>query len=164
MKTRDEFPRMLAAMRARVGIELGVARGGFSRTLNAGHRFERFFCVDKWNDHHGVKEKWECERRLAPFFPRIEIIRSSFAGALHRFVDGYFDFIYIDGYAHTGQDDGRTLQNWFPKLRAGGLFAGHDYCPEFPLTIAAVDALAKAAERTVQVTGEKSFPSWYFFK
>ena len=52
---------------------------------------------------------------------------------------GYFDFIYIDAYAGSGQDNGKILNDWWPKLKSGGIFAGHDYDVKWPATIQAVD-------------------------
>ncbi len=90
----------------------------------------------------------------------------SFAEALPHFADGSLDFIYIDGYAHTGQESGGTLRDWWPKLRAGGVFAGHDYCARYQPTCDAVDAFVAANGLTLHVTetGGDSFPSWWVIK
>ena len=40
--------------------------------------------------------------------------------------DAYFDFIYIDA-DHRYESTKADLTNWFPKLRKGGVIAGHDY-------------------------------------
>lgn len=44
-----------------------------------------------------------------------------------QFPDGYFDFIYIDG-DHSYKGAKGDLINFFPKVRVGGVIAGHDYC------------------------------------
>jgi len=67
-------------------------------------------------------------------------LRMDFADALELFPDGYFQFIYVDAYAHAGQQAGRLLSDWWPKLKSGGIFAGHDYDSRWPKTVAAVDA------------------------
>lgn len=28
-----------------------------------------------------------------------------------------FDFVYIDGYAHTGEENGKTIIDWWRKVR-----------------------------------------------
>ena len=80
--------------------------------------------------------------------------------------DSYFDFIYIDGYAHTGQDGGKTLEDWYPKLRAGGIFAGHDYHKHWSPTIDSVDAFRRSINHRgdLQLTLKDTFPSWWFLK
>jgi len=48
-------------------------------------------------------------------------------------------------------------------FRPGGLFAGHDYAPEWPKNVAAVDGfheVAGIAEERFWVTTEGRYPSW----
>ena len=74
-------------------------------------------------------------------------------------------YIYIDGYAHTGQFGGRTLSDWWPKLKAGGIFAGHDYHPEWPRTVAEVNLFARSRGLPVNVTScALEYPSWWVMK
>lgn len=43
------------------------------------------------------------------------------------FEDASLDFVYIDSvhdYAHVKE----TFERWWPKVKAGGIIAGHDYC------------------------------------
>lgn len=47
-----------------------------------------------------------------------------------RFADGTFDFIYVDA-RHDRLGVLEDLQAWWPKLRRGGLMAGHDYTEQF---------------------------------
>lgn len=42
------------------------------------------------------------------------------------FPDEYFSFIFIDA-GHAYDMVTKDLQLWFPKLKKGGIFAGHDY-------------------------------------
>jgi hypothetical protein len=59
---------------------------------------------------------------------------------LAEFDDGTLDFFYIDGYAHTGNAGGRTLHDWWRKVRPGGVLAGHGYDAEnWPKNVAAVN-------------------------
>ena len=67
------------------------------------------------------------------------MVRANFDEVLDCFPDNYFDFIYIDAYAHNGQEGGSILHSWWPKLKPGGVFAGHDYDPEWPVTVQVVD-------------------------
>ncbi len=75
-----------------------------------------------------------------------------------------FDFIYIDGYAHTGQDNGTILKDWWPKLKSGGMFAGHDYCKQFPKTIEEVNKFATRHQLKLNFTKEEKYTSWYCIK
>ena len=53
------------------------------------------------------------------------LIRKLSVEAAQNFPDGYFDFVYIDAL-HTYKASKEDIEAWWPKLRAGGLFAGDD--------------------------------------
>lgn len=48
-----------------------------------------------------------------------------------RFDDQSVDFIFLDTI-HLYEQTKRELEAWYPKLKNGGVFAGHDHTPEFP--------------------------------
>lgn len=145
IETRSDLARFARG----IAVELGVARGDYSLELLANPAVEVLYSIDRWSDHHNDAEMRVARNRLSRYGSRSVIVRAAFEDAVARFADGFFDFIYIDGYAHTGQDGGRTLRDWWPKLRSGGIFAGHDYCVTFPETVEAVDRFA--AEHGVKV-------------
>ena len=152
-----------------VGVELGVARGSYSTKLV--RHFARLYLVDKWDDHHDPAEMAEVEAMFHPEIAsgRVQVRRATFAAAAREFSADFFDFIYIDGYAHTGQEAGETLRQWWPKLKHGGVFAGHDYHPSWPQTVAAVDDFARRHGRALHLTAEhdstrKIYPSWWVRK
>jgi hypothetical protein len=45
------------------------------------------------------------------------LLRMSFDEAAELFDDEFFDFIYFDGYAHTGEEGGKTFSDWYQKLK-----------------------------------------------
>lgn len=46
--------------------------------------------------------------------------------AVKEFDDQYFDFIFLDSYLNE-KDVEQELIRWYPKLKMGGYFSGHDY-------------------------------------
>jgi hypothetical protein len=67
--------------------------------------------------------------RLAPY--DVEIVRDLSVQAAMRFMPGELDWIYIDSnhdLPHVIAD----LNAWVPKVRPGGIIAGHDYV-RYPL-------------------------------
>lgn len=46
--------------------------------------------------------------------------------AVKRFEDGYFDFVFIDA-DHSYEAVKKDIAAWTPKVRSGGIIAGHDY-------------------------------------
>jgi predicted O-methyltransferase YrrM len=109
-----------------IGVEFGVARGYFSESLLRSGRFTRLYSVDKWNDHHNDEEHSAVVTRLAPFGGQSQVVRLSFAEALTTIANGSLDFIYVDGYAHTGHD-ADIVRLCLCKLKPGALVAVHDY-------------------------------------
>lgn len=146
-----------------IGAELGVAGGSFSKQLVNTNTFSRFYSIDKWNDHHCIKEYYNL---LKEFNNKkdVYVIRSTFEDALVLFEDNYFDFIYIDGYAHTGQDSGKTLYDWYNKIKKGGIIAGHDYHEKWPETIKHVNNFIKDKKLELNLTNEELYPSWWCYK
>jgi len=154
--TREWFPRILPEKA--IGAELGVAKGAYSKVLLDSGRFFKLWCIDRWSDHHGLAEYLGCLERL----PTARVLRASFAEAREAFPDGSFDFIYVDGYAHTGQDAGKTLFDWYPKVRRGGIFAGHDYHEaDWPDTFKQVNRFVAHHRLGLNITKEVRWPSWW---
>ena len=160
-KTRAD----LAGIFSGVGVELGVAAGDYSESILRNPAVTRLYSVDRWSDHHNEAEYQRACNRLAVFGPRSVIVRDTFEGAACGFADASLDFVYIDGYAHTGQESGKTLADWWSKLKPGGIFAGHDYsCRQYPQTVSAVDAFAVQHGLCLHVTAGEELPSWATIK
>ena len=152
-----------------IGIELGVAGGHFSKRLVNSGKFKLVFGVDLYEDHHSVDE-YKSAIKLIGLEKNYSLLRMSFDEALGLFDDNYFDFIYFDGYAHTGEEGGKTFSDWWGKLKPDGIYAGDDYHDDWPLVIWAVNALAKEVDAKLNITGQTEstnlnhYPSWFFKK
>lgn len=151
-----------------IGIELGVAAGSFSARMVASGRFAQFWGVDAYADGHNVNQ-YKQALQATGLWSDYRLLRMTFEQAADLFPDDFFDFIYIDGYAHTGEEGGGTLRDWYPKLKPGGVFAGDDYSPDaWPLTVWAVNEAAAQLGVTLNVTDvvlNEAFnrhPSWFF--
>jgi hypothetical protein len=154
-----------------IGIELGVAGAGFSFSLLENSDLAYLYGADMYSDRkHDLDEYRRALKLVDKHRNRYSLIKMRFDEALPLFDDAYFDFIYVDGYAHTGEEGGRTFHDWWPKLKPGGVFAGDDYTPAWPLTREAVDRFA--ADKNLQVfvitpktTGPFSLsPTWFAIK
>ncbi len=121
-----------------VGIELGVAAGEFSARMVGSGRFKEFFGVDMYADSHDTQQYKTALRRVG-VHENYKLLRMSFDEAYDLFDDESLDFIYIDGYAHSGQEGGDTIWKWARKVKVGGLIAGDDYHTDWPLVKEAVD-------------------------
>lgn len=124
-----------------IGIELGVAEGVFSERILRKSTLSFLYGVDMYagDRGHDLDQYRRALVRLMRYRGRHALLKMRFDEALALFPDAYFDFIYVDGYAHTGEEEGRTLDEWYPKLKAGGIFSGDDYSRRWPKVVAAVD-------------------------
>ena len=132
--TRADFPALLKARGYRVGAEIGVYKGDYSAAICEGVPGVHLYCVDPWARFFGAdgREIYKsaepaydvARERLATF--DCEFVRERSPEAAARFANGSLDFVYIDAdhrYAHVVAD----LLAWVPKVREGGIVAGHDF-------------------------------------
>lgn len=155
-----------------IGIELGVAAGDFSKRIFDRSQIGYLFSVDAWagDRGHGTAQYMEAIVRLNPYRDRNSILRMRFDEAVYLFEEGSLDFIYVDGYAHNGEEGGRTFREWFPKLRSGGIIAGDDYHSDWPLVVSAVDAFVAEYGLELFVINcsedawNSKYPTWFAFK
>lgn len=72
---------------------------------------------------------------------RCELVVAPSLEAAARFAPASVDRIFLDA-SHDGPSVAADLRAWYPRLRSGGVLAGHDYGRNHPDLVAAVDAFA----------------------
>ena len=74
--------------------------------------------------------------------------------AAEKYVDGSLDFVYIDADHHYDAVK-RDIAAWLPKVRSGGIIAGHDFCnyPGFGV----IEAVMERFDRVDIWRGERFF-------
>jgi len=172
---RTELVRFLPT-KARV-LELGVRDAKYAfEILQESSKLSRkihYTGIDSWSSGtHTVNEYALAFKKLKIFEAQSTIIRCTFEEAVNFFEKEYFDFIYIDGFAETGEEKGETFKLWWPYLKSGGLFAGHDYASsKYPLVTKYLDIFksANAPNQVLYVTKEGDDSndrekSFYFIK
>jgi hypothetical protein len=182
MRTRNEFPRLLNELQLfGSAIEVGVAEGYFSHGLLdswPGICWQ----VDPWKilqtpgfSPHGEATDADQEARYQrmlnkakEYRGRCQVMRSTSEDAVITFVRDFFDFVYIDAI-HTYEANKQDLSLWWPKVKPGGVFAGHDYLNgtfhgQLYGVKTAVDEFAKEKGLTVHSTPDDQWPSWFIFK
>jgi predicted O-methyltransferase YrrM len=156
MNTRNELAQRFKG----IGIELGVAAGDYSAEILNNPNVDTLYSIDRWSDHHNLEEYLDVLYTLGGHAGRSYVLRATFDEALPLFEDESLDFVYIDGYAHTGQDGGKTLEDWWPKVKDGGIFAGHDYHKRWPETMKRVDQFVERHNLRWSLTRGDQYPSW----
>ena len=161
------------------GVEIGVQEGVFSQTLRSSWNGEELYLIDRWKydpeykDIANISDAKQKEYYLSVVqkFSEdngVQILRKDSLSAAKQFPDEYFDWIYIDA-DHSFEGCSKDLEAWYPKLKTGGVMAGHDYIDgEFTAgsfgVKSAVDNFVMHAKVKLFITEETYWKSWYFIK
>ena len=175
MKDRIELAKYFAQLGFRVGAEVGVLQGSYSRALCRYNPELKLYSIDAWGlldkkesmKAYHLKMYERAKNKLAPH--TVTLIREPSVEAAKRFADGSLDFVYIDAnhsYAAVIED----ITVWTPKVRSGGIVSGHDY--QLEEVIKAVDEYVGNNNLKLLQTDYDSYnertkkvqKSWYFIK
>lgn len=66
---------------------------------------------------------------------KIVLLETDSISASKLFEDNSLDFIFLDSYL-TKEDVEMDIDAWYPKLKQGGVFAGHDWEPDNQVDLA----------------------------
>lgn len=132
-------------------VEIGSWKGKSTSYLaveiiNSGKNV-RFDCVDTWegSTEHKLSSIDSKENLYITFLKNTEPLRdiinhirttSVLASTLYK--DESLDFVFIDA-SHDYEDVKKDIQSWYPKIKRGGIIAGHDYSPAWAGVVNAVD-------------------------
>ncbi len=129
--TREGLARLFGALHFKEGVEVGVWQGEYSQTLCQSSPGLHLFLVDpyvpgvEYGQKFGHEENLRiAKERLANY--NVRFIRLPSLSAAANFKDGSLDFVYIDG-EHRYEACVADIAAWSPKVRSGGIVAGHDY-------------------------------------
>lgn len=64
--------------------------------------------------------------KYSGFENKITIIEEDSSVAAKKFVDNFFDFVFLDTYM-TYEQCCQDLEDWYSKCKNNGIFAGHDW-------------------------------------
>lgn len=149
-----------------IGAEIGVFAGDMSRAL-LGRENLKLLMVDSWDsssyigdsgDFHATLTQDQqsfyrdkAESRTSGLNREIMAMRSDEAAKI--VPDNSLDFVFIDA-DHGYEGCLKDLHLWYPKVKPGGLFSGHDYentdFPKFGVT-QAVTEFAKAKNLDIEL-------------
>lgn len=149
----------------RHGAEIGVSTGMFTKQLFFRVENLSMICVDRWaeqpeyigHDDEGresflISDGWNHEEKYQHFLAwrndyklteQLSIRRQDSIEAAKDVEDGSLDFVFIDA-DHSYEGCLADIHAWSPKVRSGGMVAGHDYDSMWPGVIRAVTETGKA--------------------
>ena len=129
-----DVPQLFTELGFTIGAEIGVEAGLYSEALCKAIPNLTLYSIDPWKAYREYKEHTtqavldslyeEALTRLKPYNCRI--IRGFSEDVYKFFADESLDFVYLDGnheFLHVASD----LVHWNPKVRKGGILAGHDF-------------------------------------
>jgi hypothetical protein len=157
--------------------EVGVAEGLFSaELLDAG--VEILYSIDNWKTIEGVtgdgnfeqsfhdKNYSEATERLSKYGYRSLIMKGLSADIANKIPDGYLDMVYLDA-AHYYSGVMADLKSYYPKVKSGGIIAGHDFLnKDYMVKEAVMDFTRNYPSIVINVIPENSptDASFYFVK
>ena len=121
---RVDVAKTISLMGLKKGAEIGVAGGEHSEILWNNIKDCELTAVDHWDTIWSRKLKTMAYKRLTTC--NAHIINKSSLDASLEVPNGSLDWVYIDA-SHDFDNVMLDLLLWIPKVRKGGLVAGHDY-------------------------------------
>lgn len=136
MKDRNEFGEFLTFKKLiNKGVEVGSFKGEFARTIlekwqGTLYMVDAWYELEDYNDMSNIglnqDAYLEAMRSINEFRDRAYMLRCLSKQAVDLFPDESLDFVYIDAnheYSYVVED----IKLWYPKVKKGGIVAGHDY-------------------------------------
>lgn len=87
------------------------------------HKCIKFDCIDCWLEDSVYNEFIE---NIKPINQFINVIREYSKVASTHYKDNSLDFVFIDAH-HTYEAVTEDINYWYPKVKPGGILAGHDF-------------------------------------
>ena len=153
-----------------IGLEIGVDVGDTADYMLDNlpeltlHGIDPYVGYVDWNgmDLNQKQRNW-CEEAadevLSQYGERYILHKDYSDDIVENFQDEMFDYIFIDGL-HTYDQVLKDCENYYSKLKPGGVFAGHDY--------RAIEGVRKAADEFAAKVGasisETDIDVWYWIK
>lgn len=124
-----------------IGAEIGVKKGVNALSIVSNLNIEKLFLIDSWIPYitgtKSEKKSGYCNKDVMLKWmittydlfknkENVQIIQETSIIAVNRFEDYFFDFVYIDG-AHDFFSVSEDIRYWLPKVKNGGVLAGHDF-------------------------------------
>jgi predicted O-methyltransferase YrrM len=114
-----------------VGSHIGKSASFMSVEIANSQKDIKFFTVDFWlsvNEPDRFKIFMKNMRPVRKFFKPLKM--SSILAA-NMFNTNSIDFLFLDA-GHSYEDIIADMTAWYPKVKRGGIIAGHDYYPNEP--------------------------------
>lgn len=128
---RTQVAQMLGELGFKVGAEIRVGEGGYSKVLFDNIPGLKLYGVDSWKNYPGYSELKDPEQTYKDACEGLKpydcvFIKKFSMDAVEEFDDNSLDFVFIDG-AHDFKNVACDICSWSKKVKPGGIVFGHDY-------------------------------------
>jgi hypothetical protein len=136
--------------------------------LNLGKKVD-LVAVDAWPDAWTSPEGWPMFNKfvheMQPLTGHYRTIRGGSSDSAQYFQDGTVDFVFIDA-DHIYERVRDDINAWLPKIKPGGIIAGHDYNPPHEVERAVNEIFGNRVVRipSDDNDGTEATPNFYSWK
>lgn len=148
----EDIPSMLKDVKNPIGIEIGTDQGTTTEYLLRTIPDLTLYGVDDYRENRIESIQnltFEIYKsKVLPYADRFKHYKKTSDDAIIEFEDESVDFVFVDG-DHRYEQVLKDCQNYYVKLKNGGLFCGHDWSlpevnkavVEFALSVCKFDSL-----------------------
>ena len=167
-----------------VGVETGAYLDIYYPQLES--ITEKFYLIDMWqyegnedfvdkysggNYNNELEKGYDRVKRLYGDNPKVQMCKGSSEDWAEKFEDGFFDYLYLDA-DHSKKSVLADLKSWYPKVKNGGIIAGHDvYCDQnnafrehFDVEGALAEFFSEEQQENIHLTNEYAYRTWIYLK
>jgi len=170
-----------------IAVELGVWRGHYSKSIIHHLIPKTFYGVDPYELYEGYTDKpggmsnteFNSQTNMNNLHTEVQkkyeylndsyiktksiLVREFGAPYAAQFEDNSVDFVYLDA-DHKYESVKEEIKAWWPKIKLGGILAGHDYIDvSYFGVIPAVDEFVEREKLELKITDEE-FATWWVTK
>ena len=174
MQTRNELGDLFTARGYELAFEIGVQRGEFADILLSrwpGHLYmvDRWIHVEGYQDVSNVTDEahQDCMNDALAVCARHNhrgvCVKASSLEAAEKVPNGFLDAVYLDA-DHSKEGVLTDLKAWAPKVRKGGVIAGHDYLDGVLAAgvFGVKSAVLEFFGREPDIVTNEPWPSWLY--
>lgn len=170
---REDLPKLIKSTPESIAVEVGVHHAVYAKEFMKNWN-GTLFLVDSYLGEHktyfpNVKKTISREQdyqvaleQMKEFGDRAVFLKEESVNASTEFMPKTLDLVYIDG-AHDILNVVRDFSVWYPKVKEGGIIAGHDFYYYHHQVIAAIHLLSNLYGTSIAKTNEEC-ASWYMIK
>jgi predicted O-methyltransferase YrrM len=151
-----------------IGCEIGVCHGFTTELLlKSIPNVKKIYAVDSYpsfvdwdgtriTEERQAETKRRCANRLSPYGEKVNFVYDTSSNFSKNILDEELDFVFIDG-DHSYDATLADITNYWPKVKKGGVFAGHD------INLTSVDAAVKEFFKDTPINVVEN-NAWYLIK